>query len=149
MNSLWDKNPALRSSGEWRDLLTQLVSSLSSFLGVEFHPTSWFIHDDRAGFASSCNCVDITATLHEGLGLVVNGVIGISINFGEAVWVSSDLLLFGAQRRLRGAHGTDFISLAYTASGWNSSGWVMDDTGEWESHDDDSRWATCGYFASE
>ncbi len=141
MNSLFDTNPGLRSSDEWRDLLTQLVSSLSTYLGVQFHPTSWFVHDDLAGYASSCNCVDITAMLHQDLGLLVNGVICITVNFGEAVWVSCDVLLFGARQRLRGPHGTDFIALAYTDSGWSSSGWVVDDTGEWKSDDDDARWS--------
>jgi hypothetical protein len=142
MNALFEKTPKLRSSDEWRELLAKLVSSLSSFLGLNFRPTSWFVHDDRDGYASSCNCVDITAAIHKDLGLFANGVICISVNFGEYVSVSCDLLLFGNGHRLRGPHRTDFIAIAYTEVGWKCASWVVDETAEWESDDDDSRWTT-------
>jgi hypothetical protein len=113
MSGLLDFNPALRTADEWRGLLAGLVESLSAHVGRPFQATSWFIHDDRPGYASSCNCVDIRAMLIGPLALEACGVICVTVNFGEAAWARYDLLLFASGCRIKGPRGMDLIALNY------------------------------------
>jgi hypothetical protein len=121
-------------------LLGELVASLSTFLGVQFEPTSWFIHDDQPGHASACNCVDVRGIVSPAFQLYACGVICISINFGEAAWVNCDLLLFAGGSRVRGLQGHDLLVLPYSETGWSEAQWVSDETGEWQSHVNEARW---------
>jgi hypothetical protein len=140
MENLLDANPPLRSADQWNSILSALVASLSSSLGVAFQPSSWFVRDDIPGYASASNCVDVWATLSERLAVQICGVICVQVNFGEAVWVICDLLLFANGHRLRGPKSMDVIRLAYTGQGWVLHGWGADDYGEWEGHTDAARW---------
>jgi hypothetical protein len=140
MHSLLEASPPLRTADEWRRLLSDLVTSLSSFLGLRFQPTSWFVHDDVPGHASCCNCVDVWGALSEGLSVQVGGVICVTVNFGEAAWGTCDLLLFAGGRRLCGPEGADLIRLSYNQRGWVIHGWCADDYGEWQAHNEAARW---------
>jgi hypothetical protein len=140
VRGLFDQNHDLRTEAEWRELLGDLVVSLSAFCGIDFRPTSWFTHDDRPGYASSSNCVNIRGVVNPSLRLEACGVVCISINFGEDVWASADLLLFSDGRRVSGPDGLDLMLLVYRDDGWISPGWTADDSGEWKSHDTDERW---------
>ena len=141
MRGLLDPNPGFRGEAEWRRLLGGLVESLSAFAGVRFEPTSWFVGDDQPGHASTCNCVNVRGLVNIALRLEACGVVCVTVNFGEAAWASCDLLLFADGWRARGPSGLDFVLLAYSEAGWSSRGWVLDDTGEWESHITDARWS--------
>lgn len=140
MNQLFDPNPGLRTADEWRGILSKLVTSLSSFLGLEFEATSWFVHDDRTGDLSSSNSVDIKANIPVSLSLQMYGVLCLTINFDEAVWVSCDLLLFASGHRLLGSQGMDLIEVTYDERGWTNRGWIIDANYEWEAYSDNSRW---------
>jgi hypothetical protein len=136
---LLDPNPGLRTEAEWRELLGGLVTSLSRFCGIEFTPTSWYTGDDKPGYASSCNCVNVRGVVNAALRLEACGVVCISVNFGEAAWASADVLLFSGGERVLGPRGS-LVLLVYEPTGWVSRGWVIDDYGEWESHATDARW---------
>lgn len=140
MPNLFDPNPGHRTEADWRDLLSELVSSLSQFSGIKFVPTSWYTRDDEPGHASSSNCVNIRGVVNATLRLEACGVVCISINFGEAVWASADLLLFSGGQRLIVPGGLEVVAMVYRLEGWSSHGWVTDAYGEWESHDTDARW---------
>jgi hypothetical protein len=140
MQKLLEITPALRTADEWRHLLGEVVDSLSSFLGVAFKSTSWFVHDDIPGYASSCNCVDVWATLSEGLSVHACGVVCLTLNFGEGAWLICDLILYASRRRLKGPPGMDLIRLSYNEQGWVNHGWGADEYGEWEAHTDPARW---------
>jgi hypothetical protein len=139
MSGLLDCNPALRTADDWRALLDGLLESLSAHVGRPFRATSWFVHDDRPGYASSCNCADIRATINETLSLEACGVVCVTVNFGEAAWACCDLLLFASGRRIRGPKGVDLVALSYDGEGW-VGGWTVDANGEWEAHSEDDRW---------
>jgi hypothetical protein len=66
----------------------------------------------------------------------------VTVNFGEAAWASSDLLLFSAGQRVRGPEGADLAHLSFDGIGWITHGWVADDHEEWESHATDEWWRT-------
>lgn len=137
MQGLFDTNPELRSEDEWRRLLTKLLDSLSQYSGVRFEATSWYTYDDTPGYASSGNCVNIRGAINSALTLDCCGVLCITINFGEAVCVSCDLLLFSSGRRI---NDHEVIVLSYREDGWVTHGWTSDETGEWEAHTTDARW---------
>ncbi len=139
MSGLLDCNPALRTADEWHALLSGLIDSLSVHLGRVCRPTSWFIHDDRPGYASASNCVDFQVILNEALSLKACGVACVTVNFGEAAWAGCNLLLFASGQRILGPKGMDLVALRYDDARW-SGGWVIDENGEWESHTDDDRW---------
>jgi hypothetical protein len=140
---LFDPNPGLRSKVEWRRILSGLVETLSVFSRVEFEPTSWLIRDDDpAGNACICNCVNIRGSVNAALQLDACGVVCITINLGEAVWASCDLLLFASGRRVCGPDKADLVFLSYGEVGWVSKGWMVDENGEWESHITDAWWRT-------
>ena len=139
MSGFLDCNPALRTADEWRSILASLIESLSAHVGQPFRSTSWFVHDDRLASASSCNCVDIRATLSGPLALEVCGVVCITVNFGETAWACCDLLLFASGRRFTGPKGMDLIALGYDNERW-VGGWAVDEHGEWRGHTDDDRW---------
>jgi hypothetical protein len=139
MWSVFDPNPCHRAEAEWRRLLGGLIESLSEYTGIRFAPTSWFVND-QPGHASAGGCVDVRGSVNPSLQLEACGVVCISVNFGEAAWVSADLLLFSDGRRLLGPNGLGLVSLAYRPEGWLSRGWVADEYGEWEAHDTDARW---------
>src|SRR5262249_6513689 len=107
---------------------------------IRFEPTSWFVRDDRPGFACACNCVNVRGAINPALRLDACGVVCVTVNFGEAAWASCDLLLFSGGRRVHGPDGLAFVFLPFREAGWSSRGWVVDDTGEWESHPTDARW---------
>lgn len=143
LSNLFDVNPELRTALEWRHILSELVVSLSSFMGLDFEPVSWYVKDDKAGDLNSSNSVNIKAQVHVGLALQVCGVLCLDINFldinfGEAVWASCDLLLFIASgHRLTSSHRKDLITLTYfDEQGWQNQGWTSDANYEWESHTD-------------
>jgi hypothetical protein len=140
MRHLLDPSPRLRSEHEWRRLLGGLVESLSASTGIRFEPTSWFVRDDPPGHASVCNCVDVRSVVNVALGLDACGVVCVTVNFGEAAWVTCDLLLFAGGNRVRGPDGLDYAFCSCSEDGWSSPRWVLDDTGEWESHTTDERW---------
>jgi len=140
VRQLFDPDRVLRSEAEWRLLLGGLVESLSAFTGVRFEPTSWFVGDDRPDYACATNRVDIRGSVNPTLRLDACGVVCVTVNFGEAAWASCDLLLFVSGRRVRGPGGPDFVLLLCSEAGWLSRGWMLDDTGEWESHTTDARW---------
>jgi hypothetical protein len=140
LRGLFDPNHGLRTKAEWRELLGELVALLSAFWGIDFRPSSWFTHDDRPGSASSSNSVDIHGVVNPSLRLEACVVVCISINFGEDVSASADLLLFSDGRRVPGPDGLDLMLLVYRDDGWISQGWKADDYGEWKSHDTDERW---------
>jgi hypothetical protein len=140
VRGLFDPNPSLRTEADWRQLLAGLVESLSAFTGIRFEPTSWFVRNDLPGYASSCNCVDVRGSLGSALRIDACGVVCITVNFGEAVWASCNLLLFADGCRVLGVDGLDLIFLPYGEDGWTSQGWVGDEYGEWKSHTTDARW---------
>ena len=118
------------------------MGSLSASTGVELQPTSWVVEDDQPGFACACNCVNVRGSVDAALQLGACGVVCVTVNFGEAAWASSDLLLFAAGQRVRGPDGADFVHLSYSDGGWVNHGWVTDDHEEWESHTTDEWWET-------
>lgn len=140
MTDLFDPNPNLRSATEWRSHLSDLVVSLSKHTNINFNPTSWWIHDDCEGDLSSCNCVDIYGVVNTALQLEAYGVVCISVNFGEAVWASADILLFGNGHRIRGSNELDLVLYIYQPNGWISKGWILDENYEWESYLTADRW---------
>lgn len=140
MRGLLDPNPRPRSGAEWRQLLGGLVESLSGFTGIRFEPTSWFVGDDRPGYACACNCVDVRGVINPALRLEACGVVCVTVNFGDAAWAACDLLLFVGGRRVCGPGGLGLVFLPYGEEGWSSQGWVIDENGEWESHTTDARW---------
>jgi hypothetical protein len=137
---LLDPNAGLRTAVQWRQLLSGLVESLSTFTCVELRPTSWVVSDDRTGYASACNCVNVRGTVNSALRLDACGTVCVTVNFGEEVWASCDLLLFAAGQRVRGPAGLDIVFLSFGTDGWDSKGWVMDENGEWEAHTTDDWW---------
>lgn len=142
VRGLLNPNPGPRSEAEWRRLLGGLVESLSAFTGIRLEPTSWVVEDDVPGYACACNCVNVRGVVNPVLRLDACGVLCITVNFGEAAWASCDLLLFAEGKRVRGPDQMDFVYLPYRESGWSCQGWMVDDTGEWESHSTDDWWRT-------
>lgn len=140
-SDVFDTNPGDRTESEWRAILTDLIASLSQFLGIDFLPTSWFAFDDTPGAASGGSCVNVRGVSNAPLQLAMCGVVCINVNFGEAAWAGADLLLFNGGRRQLGPNGSDLLALEYTANGWSSRGWVEDEYGEWKMHDTDDRWS--------
>lgn len=140
VSDLFDINPQARTQEQWRELLVDLVSSLSSFTGYRFTPVSWGVQDDQPGHAFACNCVDVVGSINEVIDLQACGVICITVNFGEAVWASCDLLLFSNNQRIKGKEGMDVLLFRCEPEGWVYHGWVKDEYGEWEAHLDTSRW---------
>ena len=141
MCGLFDAGTRSRTEAEWRDLLTNLVESLSAYTKIHFTPTSWFASDDKPDSASACNCVDVQGVVNESLALTACGVVCVTVNFDEAVWVSCDLLLFSGDQRTRPSAGRDVILLKFGEAGWTSLGWTTDFNGEWESHATAARWS--------
>lgn len=137
---LYDITPGLRTESQWRVILSELVESLSVATSTEFRPTFWHTTNDVAGHASASNSVDIQTVLHESLAVTASGVVCVTINFGERVYVSADLLLFCLGKRLTGPGALDYIALEHGEVGWRSRGWVVDENGEWELHSTDDRW---------
>lgn len=140
MIGLLDPNAGYRSEAEWRRLLSDLIASLSAFSGIQFEPTSWFVRDDQPGYASACNCVDVRGVVSPVFRLDACGVVCVTINFGEAAWVTCNLLLFSCGSRVRVSEGGDLMVLPYTNAGWSDPEWAPDLTGEWESHTSNMRW---------
>jgi hypothetical protein len=122
MSQLLDPNPGFRSEADWRQLLRALVESLSLFTGIRFKPTSWLVRDDVPVYASVCNCVDVRGVVNPAFRLDACGVVCITVNVGEAVWASCDLLVFASGQRVRGSDGEDFVCLSYSDEGWSSLG---------------------------
>lgn len=139
--AILDPNPRLRSAAEWRQILSELVDALSSRTGIDLQPTSWRVEDDRPGFASASSSVDVRGTINPALRLDACGVVCVTVNFGEAAWVSCDLLFFYAGRRVRGPEGGDFVYVPYSEVGWGDGRWMVDENGEWESHTTDEWWS--------
>lgn len=135
-----DPNPSLRSEAEWRLVLIGMVDALSAFSGIKFEPTSWSVGDDRPGFASACNCVNVRGSVNSALRLDACGVVCVTVNFGEAAWASCDLLLFASGQRVRGPEQADLVYLSYGDVGWVSKGWMVDENEEWASHITDEWW---------
>ncbi len=140
MKRLLDPNPGLRSEAQWRQLLGGLVESLSAFTCITFEPTSWSVQGDQPGFASACNAVNVRGEVSSTLRLEACGVVCVTVNFGEVAWASCNLLLFTAGQRVRGPEGLDLVFLSFGPLGWVGKGWVVDDTGEWESHTMNEWW---------
>ena len=141
MESVFDKNPGCRPEAEWRRMLGELVESLSAHTGIQFAPTSWFI-EDHPGYASAGGCVDIRGPVSPALRLEACGVVCISVNHGEAVWASADVLLFSGGRRVLGPDAAEVVHFRYTQDGWSDVGWVNGECGEWEQrqYPTDARW---------
>ena len=140
MSNLFNTDPLMRTQEQWRALLIDLVTSFSSFIGYRFIPVSWFVEDDQPSHASTCNCVDDIGSIDDLIDLQACGTICISINYGEAVWVICDLLLFSKNQRIKGKKGMEVLTFRYGPEGWVYHGWVNDEYGEWEAHIDNSRW---------
>ncbi|MEZ4439182.1 MAG: hypothetical protein R3B72_08840 [Polyangiaceae bacterium] len=138
--SILDVNPPQRTEAEWRGVLEHLVSELIETTGVGFQATSWYTESDREGHESSSNCVNVRGTVSDVLRLAACGVVCVSVNFGESVGVSADLLLFSDGARVLGPDGKEMVSMLYDGRGWRSQGWRRDGNGEWESHTTDARW---------
>ena len=141
MEEVFDPNPGHRQESEWRRLLGVLVESLSAHTGICFAPTSWFI-EDHAGHAHAGGCVDVRGSLSPALRLDACGVICISVNHGEAAWVSAVVLLFSSGRRVLGPDNREVARFRYTTGGWADDGWVTGECGEWEEerYPTDKRW---------
>src|SRR3954447_11912914 len=58
MKTVFDPNPGHRTECEWRQLLGELVDSLSGYAGIRFGSTSYFV-EDQAGHACARGCADI------------------------------------------------------------------------------------------
>lgn len=141
MEKLFNASTAPRTSSQWRTILLDLVTSLSQSCGIDFAATSWHVADDQPGHSSYSNCVDIRGTVNASLELEACGALCISGTVGEDVFVSADLLLFSAGRRITGPEGDDIIYIAYDRqSGWRKGRWMRDGDGEWELHCDNARW---------
>lgn len=141
MESIFDPNPGCRSEAEWRRMLGGLVESLSAHVGVRFTPTSWFI-EDHPGYASSGGCVDVRGPVSPALRLEACGVICISVNHGQSVRASADVLLFSGGRRVFGPGGSEVLRFQFSPDGWSDHGWVDGECGEWEvgPYPTDARW---------
>jgi hypothetical protein len=139
VQSVFDLNPGHRTEAEWRRLLGALVESLSTYTGIRFAPTSWFI-EDHPGHASASGCVDVRGVISPVLRLEACGVVCISVNHGEAAWASADVLLYSGGRRVVGPDGREVVHFRYTPDGWSGLGWVKGECGEWEGYPTDARW---------
>lgn len=139
MQAVFDPNPGHRPDSVWRQLLAELVESLSEYTGIRFTPTSWFV-EDQPGAASASGCVDIRGCVSPALRLEACGVVCISVNFGEAARASADVLLYSGGRRVLGPDRKEIASLVYRPDGWVSRGWVNGECGEWEGYPNDARW---------
>jgi hypothetical protein len=88
----------------------------------------------------SCNCVNIRGVVNSALRLEACGVVCITVNFGEAVWASADVLLYSSGKRVFGPDRKEIVSLLYRPNGWVSQGWMNGECGEWEDYPTDARW---------
>ena len=137
--SFLDPNPPRRTAVEWRDCLEELVLELSDFTSVQLATSWWRVQDDAPGAASASNCVDVRGKLSETFDITVCGVLCVTVNFGEVVSISCDLLLFVRGKRVTVSDGA-VIFLRRDHDGWRNLGWCVDESGEWELHEDESRW---------
>jgi len=141
-DTLWLCNPTpRRATADWRAVIDYLAAEMAAFFGREVRVVDFWVNDEE-GHASSSACSRVTIVLSEQLDLLLYGSMCISINHGEAVGISADLMFFCEGKRL-GAHRlskrhSDLVILVYErgADGqdrWRSCGFTIDEFGEWES----------------
>jgi hypothetical protein len=132
LESVFDVNRR-RSEAEWRVVLEALAGALSGLLQRDVVIAGVSAEDDNDGYASWGATAYIRILLSRLPLLEWSGTISVTVNVGEIVMISSDLLLFADGIRIRGPAGGDLFHLAFTEDqAWVSRGWMPDENGEWE-----------------
>jgi hypothetical protein len=141
---IWLYNPPPhRTQEDWKTALEYLVTELSAFLKHEIQIDDYWI-DDEKGHASSSICSRVTVFLSQELDLLLHGSLCMSINHGESVGVSADLMGFlegkrlGLHKRHASSRYLDLIILVFKRDSfgrgrWVNHGFTTDEFGEWES----------------
>ncbi len=75
-------------------------------------------------------CVDLRGVVNPSLGVAACGTLCATVNFGEAAWVSCDLLFFADGKRLVGPKEHDLAVARFDDSGWSRLYWTVDENFE-------------------
>ncbi|MBL8741983.1 MAG: hypothetical protein JNK04_12840 [Myxococcales bacterium] len=122
-----------RSQSEWRVLLADLAGSLSRLLQREVLVVEFRAENDDATFASWGAAADVRVVLARVPRLEAFGTIMVTVNVGEIVMISADLLLFVDGVRLHSPRSGDLYHFGFSADReWTPAGWQLDAAGEWE-----------------
>lgn len=124
-----------RSPSEWRSVLLDLLEKLGAQAHLKFTTVSDWVGQVSGKFSSSC--VDIRAVVDQQTCLSVCGVLCVTVNYGESVYVSAELLQFVEGKRVRPG---EFMVYQYAKERWSDCEWSLDANGEWESHSSEARW---------
>jgi hypothetical protein len=137
LEDIWDAAPPPRGEDVWLSLMTQLAASLSDAAGVQLQPGPLFtaLHEPCSGISLA-----VTGHIHGPLGVALQGQISVTINHGENVQISADLLLFADGRRVRihgptSSAGELYVFVAHRSDArttWEPLGFVDDEWGEYE-----------------
>jgi hypothetical protein len=138
---IWDADPEFRSHSDWALLLDGLRGSLSDFLGLPVVVLDYWT-DNSPEDRSWSICSRIRVPISEQLRSYFVGSLCISLNRGEAVRISADLLLFAGGARHAGHplgkdKGKDVIVLNFVPHPCSIGRWAApileaDGNAEWE-----------------
>ena len=142
-DAIFDTSRRKRSRDEWRDLLEKLRLELADFLRCELAPTDETLDEQDLTSASFQAGLDVLATVNEAADLHFGGVICLTLNYEEAVYVRAFFLPFaGGTRLVTQNQSSDVLTLTYSPEqGWGKLSWQHDSFGEWESYTDMARWS--------
>ena len=139
-HSLFSPAKQKRTQADWLVLLTKLKNELAIFLQMEIDIVGVFIPEQDLEYASYGVALDIIVKKDISKNEEYGGVICISMNYEEAVWIDAFLLEFHNKKRAE-EHLGEVLSINFDQTkGWNDMRWQMDEYGEWVSYKDMSRW---------
>jgi hypothetical protein len=138
-------NPPLRTAEQWKEILRWAVKELEETIGVAARMTEFRTEDDKAGYASHDNGVDVVFDTQTELGFQLCGCVCCRVNVGEGVWIDAEFLAFHDGIRVP-EHASQSLIYTFSADSinrqkWSCSGWQKDEYGEWEGYKDSSRWS--------
>ena len=138
VQELFNPRPPHRTAEQWKEILRRAVRELEESLGVPARIIDFTVQDDKPGFASSDNGVDVEFETQSQLGYDLCGVISCLVR--EHVSLDGEFLAFTKGIRVPQYRDQRLVYVFDPSSTWSCSGWQMDDTGEWATTKDDSRW---------
>ena len=144
VQKIFDPRPPLRTSEQWKEILRWAVKELEELLGVAGRITDFTTEDDKPGYASHDNGVDVVFDTQAELGFQLCGCVCCLVNVGEGVWIDAEFLAFNRGVRVP-EHASKSLIYVFSPNSidrqkWSCSGWEADSFGEWEHYKDDSRW---------
>lgn len=141
-NSFFDCSRSLKTPQQWLEIMETLREELTIFLECPLVTTSSYIEEQKLDYASYGIGIDVIAKINNMTKLWYGGVICLSINYDESVYIDAFFLPFIARRRLFSYENKfDVLVVNYSIDrGWNNPKWDIDCYGEWESYLDMKRW---------